>query len=257
MTGPRRRRARLPLALAGLVVALVLGAVALAAAQEPPAPTPETPPVPLAGERIGTSVQGRAIRLVRLGDPAAPRRVLVVGCVHGDECAARTVVGELLRRRTVPDGAQLLLVRSANPDGQAAHRRQNADGVDLNRNSSAGWRPLRGAQYAGPRPWSEPESRALRDLILRERPALVLWYHQPLDLVDRPERGRATVGRRYARLAGLPFRPLGAYPGSLSRWVNTRIRSGTSFVVELPAGPLSARATRRHAAAVLALARGR
>jgi protein MpaA len=243
------------LALTGVLAAALLGAGTLAAAQETPAPAPttQTPAVPIAKESIGSSVEGRAIRLVRLGDPAAARRVLVVGCVHGDECAARAVVGELLRRRTVPAGVQLLLVRSANPDGQAAHRRQNAHGVDLNRNSSAGWRPLRGAQYSGRRPWSEPESRALRDLVLRERPALVLWYHQPLDLVDRPERGRATVARRYARLTGLPFRPLGAYPGSLSRWVNTR-GAGTSFVVELPHGRLSAAATRRHASAVLAVA---
>jgi protein MpaA len=237
--------------LTAVVVGTVLGAAGLAAAQEPPA---EAPPAAIATERVGRSVQGRAIRLIRLGDPAAPRRVLVVGCVHGDECAARAVVAELLRRRVVPADVELLLVRSANPDGRAAHRRQNARGVDLNRNSSAGWRRLQGAQYSGRRPWSEPESRVLRDLILRERPALVLWYHQPLDLVDRPERGSDRVARRYARLSGLPFRPLGAYPGSLSRWVNARVARGSSFVVELPHGRLSARAARRHAAAVLAVA---
>jgi protein MpaA len=177
-----------------------------------------------------------------------------VGCVHGDECAARAVVRELVRRRVAPVGVELLLVPTANPDGRAARTRQNARGVDLNRNSSAGWRRLSGAQYSGRRPWSEPEARALRDLMLRERPALVLWYHQPLDLVDRPERGADTSARRYARLTGLPFRPLRAYPGSLSRWANRRLGRGSSFVVELPAGPLGPRAVRRHVAAVLAVA---
>ena len=45
-------------------------------------------PAPRA-ERIGRSVEGRPIGVVRIGDPAAPRKLLVVGCIHGDECAGR------------------------------------------------------------------------------------------------------------------------------------------------------------------------
>jgi hypothetical protein len=40
----------------------------------------------------------------------------------------------------------------------------------------------------------------------------------------------------------------------MSRWENARVRAGSSFVVELPAGPLSRAAADRHAAAVLAIA---
>jgi protein MpaA len=230
------------------LAAALLGAGALAPAQDaPPAP------VPLAAEGLGRSVKGRPLSLLRVGDPAAPRRVLVVGCVHGDECAGRAIVAEL-RRHPPPPGVQLLLVRNANPDGFARRSRRNARLVDLNRNSAQGWRRQWGAQAGGRRPWSEPETRALRRLLLRERPALVVWYHQPLALVDAPESGGAAAARRYARIVGLPFRPLPAYPGSLSRWVNARIPAATSFVVELPAGPLRAAATRRHALAVLALA---
>jgi hypothetical protein len=136
--------------------------------------------------------------------------------------------------------------------------RQNARGVDLNRNAAAGWRDLgpRGTRYhAGRRPFSEPETRALRALILFARPALTLWYHQPLGLVDPPEAGSAAPARRYAALTGLPVRRLPAYPGSLSRWQNAG-RAASSFVVELPAGPLRPGAAQRHADAVLALAGG-
>ncbi|HSD81712.1 MAG TPA: DUF2817 domain-containing protein [Solirubrobacteraceae bacterium] len=251
-----RRPALAAPAAAALLAAGAGAAGGLALAQEPP-PSSPAPPPPLAAERFGHSVQGRPLRLVRLGDPAAPRRVLVVGCVHGDECAARAIVTKLIRRRVTPTGVQLLLVRTANPDGLAAHRRRNAHGVDLNRNSSQGWRRLGGAQYSGRRPWSEPEARALRDLVLRERPALVVWYHQPFGLVDRPESGDDAIARRYARLAGMRFHPLGAYPGSLSRWVNARVARGSSFVVELPAGRLRDRTVRRHADALLRVAAGR
>src|SRR5204863_6606916 len=133
-------------------------------------------------ELAGTSVRGRPLALIRVGDLTARRRVLVIGSVHGDEAGGRSIADELLRRAragAVPPGVELLLVRDANPDGHVRGTRQNAHGVDLNRNSSQAWRPMRGATASGPRPWSEPEARALRALVRRERPRLVVWYHQP------------------------------------------------------------------------------
>jgi protein MpaA len=240
--------------------ALVAALAAPGPAGQPLAPTAQTPAPPAARtERLARSVEGRPIGLARVGDPAAPRKVLVVGCIHGDECAGRAVVGLLRDGGSPPAGAELLLVRNLNPDGFRRRTRGNAHGVDLNRNSAQGWRFLgpRGTRfYAGPRPFSEPESRAIRALILRERPAVTIWYHQPLALVDRPEAGGDALSRAYARLSGLPARPLAPRPGSLSRWENVRVRAGSSIVVELPAGPLGAAAARRHAGAVLGLAAG-
>jgi len=211
-------------------------------------------------ERIGRSVEGRPIGLVRVGDPRAARKVVVIGCIHGDECAARAVVARLaVTDPAALHGVQLLLVRNLNPDGFAHGTRQNAHGVDLNRNGAVGRRDLGppGSRfYAGTRAFSEPESRAIRGLLLRERPQIVIWYHQPFGLVDAPESGWDGRARRYARLVGLPFSPLAHYPGSLSRWTNARVRRGSSFVVELPPGSLSAAAVRRHAGAVLTLAGG-
>jgi protein MpaA len=246
------RRAR------GAAPALAALAVAAAAVAGPSRGRAQDATAPGAAlELAGTSVRGRPIALVRVGDLGARRRVLVVGAVHGDEGAGRAIADELLRRGragAVPAGVELLLVRDANPDGHARGTRQNAHGVDLNRNSSQAWRPMPGPTASGRRPWSEPETRALRGLVRRERPRLVVWYHQPLALVDAPESGRATAARRYAGLTGLPFRPLPHYPGSLSRWVNARMRPGSSFVVELPPGRPPARTVARHARAVLRLA---
>ena len=240
--------------------AAVVLAVALATVQQATfsAAAPERPPYPVATERIGTSVLGRPIGLVRVGDPAASRSVLVVGCIHGDECAGRAVV----ERLAVTDpgrlqATELLLVRNLNPDGLARGTRQNAHGVDLNRNGAVGRRFLgpRGSRfYAGRKPFSEPESRAIRALILRERPDVIVWYHQPLARIDAPEAGWDGRARRYAKTVGLAFRPLPHYPGSLSRWANVRVRGGSSFVVEFARGGLSPALVRRHADAVLELA---
>jgi protein MpaA len=200
---------------------------------------------------IGRSVRGRPIMARVAGD--ARRRVLVVGCVHGDEPAGIAITRSL-RRATPPPGVELWIVDTFNPDGRAAHTRQNAHGVDLNRNSPARWRPLKGIFYSGPRPLSEPESKAIHRLVLRLRPAIAIWYHQHASLVD-DSGGDQAVERRYARAVGLPFRHFGDVPGSITSWQNATLRRDTAFVVELPAGKLSSTAVARHTNAVLALAR--
>jgi protein MpaA len=202
---------------------------------------------------VGRSVEGRPIVARVVGSAHARRRVLVVGCVHGDEPAGIAIT-RALRAATPPPGVALWLVDTFNPDGRRARTRQNARGVDLNRNSPAGWRRLSGMFYSGARPLSEPESKAIHRLVLNLRPAITLWYHQHATLVDDSGGDRA-VERRYARLVGLPFRHYGTEPGSITSWQNAAFPRATAFVVELPAGRLSSAAVARHARAVLALSR--
>src|SRR5439155_5012236 len=85
---------------------------------------------------LGRSQDGRPIVAVRAGDPAG-RRVLVVGCIHGTECAGIAVAHALERVRTRLD---LWIVPNLNPDGYARGTRQNGRGVDLNANWSSQWR---------------------------------------------------------------------------------------------------------------------
>ena len=152
----------------------------------------------------------------------------------------------------------LWLVLTVNPDGHAQGTRQNAHGVDLNRNFPYRWRPLDapGAfDWSGPRRLSEPEARSLRRLILRVRPTLTVYYHQHLRVVD-DSGGDPGIEGAYARAVGLPFRCLPRYPGSATTWQNHVMPRSTSFVVELPAGRMRRAASDRHAAAVLAAAQG-
>jgi len=206
--------------------------------------------------RLGRSVLGRPIEAVELGDPRATRRLLVVGSIHGDETAGIALVERLGLSDPVP-GADMWLVDELNPDGVAAHRRQNARGVDLNRNFPWHWRLVgrKGdQQYSGPRPLSEPETRIARRLIRRVRPTITIWFHQPLALVDRSG-GNVAIERRFARLTGLPLRHIGPYPGTATGWQNHRLPHTTAFVVELPPGPLTKRRRERYGRAVIRLAR--
>jgi hypothetical protein len=137
---------------------------------------------------LGRTLEGRAVRALRIGNPRSQRRVLVVGCVHGDECAGTAV--------------------------------------------------------------TQRERRIARKLILRLRPDVSIWFHQPQSVVRARGPSRAAA-RRYAQLADVPYRSLQWPPGSASRW-QTGLGQ-TSFVVELPPGELPDGLARRQAAAVLAL----
>jgi protein MpaA len=159
----------------------------------------------------------------------------VVGCIHGDEVAGIPSAMALLGRPISPD-VQLTVLPDINPDGHALHRRQNARGVDLNRNFPLAWQQLgkRGdQQYSGTGPLSEPESAAVAALITRVRPTTTVWFHQPVGIVDLSG-GSLGVERRFASLAGLPLRRIVTYPGTATRWQNAHWPGTTAFVVELP-----------------------
>ena len=162
----------------------------------------------------------------------------------------RALAADALRTRT--SGSSRRSTRTASPRGT----RQNAHGVDLNRNFPAMWQPIGhpgSTYYAGPRPFSEPETRAARDLIRRIHPQVTVWFHQHMDVVWAYGRSTA-AGRRYARTAGLPFLHRPWLAGSATNWQNHLRGGGVSLTVELPAGALDAAALARQVRAVLALA---
>ena len=200
---------------------------------------------------LGRSLEGRPVVAYELGSTASPRKVLVVGCIHGDESAGIAIL-DRLRKLGAVAGTDLWLVPDANPDGHGAGTRGNARGVDLNRNFPWRWRPLGGVYYSGTGPASERETRIAMTLIRRLRPTVTIWFHQHLNMVVLTS-GNLGLQRRFARLAGLRAGRLPSYPGTATGWSNATLPGTTAFVVELPAGRLSPRATARFAHAVRAV----
>jgi len=217
-------------------------------------------PLDLSAEsvEIGRSVLGAPIIAERLGAPGG-RRVLVTGVIHGDEDAGVAIVDEL-RRLGAPDGVELWLVGSMNPDGQAASARHNANQVDLNRNFPYKWQPLGepgDGQYAGPAPASEPETQAMVNFIAQLRPDIAIWYHQDLNVISPGDGRDGRIRARYAELTGLPMGGIsgGTYTGIAATWARHELADDDSvaFIVEL--GPtLSAEEATTHAEAVRTIA---
>jgi protein MpaA len=205
---------------------------------------------------IGRSVEGRPIEAVERGTPGGTV-VLVVGVIHGDEDAGTAIIDRLMTE-AVPEGVDLWLVPSSNPDGQANRIRTNAHQVDLNRNFPRRWAPLGQPgdwEYAGTGPASEPETKAMVDFISAIRPDFGLWYHQDYNRIA-PGTGRAgQVRSRYAQLTGLPVLPItgGTYTGTAASWQQATVPTGVAFIVELGKTLPPAQAD-VHARAVLTIA---
>jgi protein MpaA len=205
-------------------------------------------------EVLARSTEGRPIQVVELGDPDESRKILIVGCIHGDEPAG-IAIARALARISPPTNVDLWIVDDLNPDGVNAGTRVNARGVDLNRNFPFRWRPLghRGTpHYSGPHPLSERESQFAAHLIRRLRPAVTIWFHQALDVVDDSV-GNVALERRFAREVGMRVKPLRSYPGSAVSWESHIFPGSTPFVVELHAGALSPAEIERFVHAVRAL----
>jgi protein MpaA len=225
------------------------------------AQTPRRPGNLLARRGLaGRSAEGRQIGLLQRGDPAIDGEVLVFGCVHGDECAAREIQ-PLAPASGCPDPASdIYLVPNLNPDGYALGTRLNGRGVDLNRNFPVEWKPIGergGPQHSGPHPFSEPETRLVARIVKRLRPEVTIWFHQHYgeQPLIRAWGQSVPAARRYARLAGLPFRRLPWLAGTAPNWQNRRFVDTASFVVELPRGPVPDGAISRLGEAIVLLGR--
>ncbi|WP_121254950.1 M14 family zinc carboxypeptidase [Nocardioides ferulae] len=197
---------------------------------------------------IGRSVQGRPIFAYRLGEPAGKGvpKVLLISGMHGDEGAPRKIL-TALRDGLPVMGAELWLLPAYNPDGLAAGTRRNAHGVDLNRNFPHDWADLDGSYESGPRPGSEPETRAVMRFLTSLRPRWLISFHQPLYGVDTDTK-RPRFSRRVARALDLPRKRFdcgGVCHGTMTSWFNATFK-GAAVTVEYGYRP-SIRTLRRQA----------
>ena len=168
-------------------------------------------------KEIGRSLENRPILALRIGErKSGVRKLLFMGCHHAREWFAVKVpfllARELIERADEAPIAGWLgkgeswIAPMVNPDGHAfcrghnrlwrKNRRPNPDGsfgVDPNRNYGYMWGVLNTSShvpsddtYIGPRAFSEPETRAIRDLVAAEKFAGLITYHSYSQLILYP-----------------------------------------------------------------------
>ena len=197
----------------------------------------------------GTSVNGRplVIKEVVPSMPDVPEfRVLIMGGIHGDEYSSISILFkwlDLFAADGVEGEFHWRFAPLVNPDGLldgSKASRQNANGVDLNRNfpsrdwsasAVAYWQDSTGSnprRFPGKAAASEPEVRWLVAQIEEYQPDVIVSVHAPYHLLDFD--GPAAAPERIGELY---LHQLGVYPGSLGNYagLNQRIPVVT---LELP-----------------------
>ncbi len=206
--------------------------------------------------RIGQTVQGKPLEVVRFGNGA--KAVVLVGGMQAGFSPGTVALAEQAvayyeaNPQAIPDDVSLYILPSLNRDSPIAagrlEGRLNANGVDLNRNwdcnwnEDASWSGIVVPGSGGSKPFSEPETRSLRNFLQRVRPeAVVLWY-------ARASGGLASAGgcgsqsqvsgplsEIYGKAAGYNVTDyanfVGAVEGDASNWLDERGVAAVSIVL--------------------------
>ena len=158
-------------------------------------------------QSAGTTVQGRSIPMVILGNPGAPHAIMIQSAIHSREyivsqstMAIVEYIAQLMSSGQLPDvesNTCFYVVPMSNPDGVVMSQsiapawKANANGVDLNRNFNCNWQFLdtKGVIAPGPEnfkgygPESEPEVKALTGLAVSRGFDCYISYHQQGNLI--------------------------------------------------------------------------
>lgn len=161
-------------------------------------------------EQIGTSLLGRPIRSVTFGN--GPKKVMLWSQMHGDESTATMALADIFRflaeapndslRERLRKGLTIVFIPMLNPDGAEVFQRENAVGIDVNRDA---------------RRLSTPEGQTLKKMHERFKPDYGFNLHD--------QNARTRVGRRGLQSAIALLAP--AYDSVLSY---NSVRGGARLV---------------------------
>jgi hypothetical protein len=121
--------------------------------------------------------------------PPQPKRIYLSAGIHGDEPAGPLAILRLIAKNQWPPDAEIICCPCLNPAGFAANRRENQDGVDLNRDYL---RPT-SAEIAAHLRWLEPQLPFTASLCLHEDWEAHGFYVYELNPDERPSLAEAMV----------------------------------------------------------------
>jgi hypothetical protein len=180
---------------------------------------------PLRTDSIGASILGRPIRSVTFGQ--GPTKVLLWSQMHGDESTATMALADIFRffveapddplRERLRGALTLVFIPMLNPDGAEVFQRENAVGIDVNRDA---------------RRLSTPEANALKRTQESLRPQFGFNLHD--------QNARTRVGRRGVQSAIALLAP--AYDSALSyNEIRSRARLVAATLASIFAHEISGR----------------
>lgn len=156
--------------------------------------------------------------------------ILLMGGIHGDEPEGVELAKKTLQwlledaKKPQPENRNdWILIPCLNVDGFNKNERTNARGVDLNRNyPSTSWSPIheKPRYFPGPSAGSEPEIKAVVELIHEFKPKLIIHCHSWNPCIVSSGERALKDAERLAKSSGYEVVPEIGYPtpGSLSQY---------------------------------------
>jgi murein peptide amidase A len=150
--------------------------------------------------------------------------MVLLGGVHGDEPEGVWLAEATLHwlRNATSEQVKIpwLLIPCLNPDGFAINERVNANKVDINRNfPNQNWSPEfpKERYYPGPSPASEPETRAILEIIGKYKPQMIIHCHSWNPCIVLTGSKGQNCAHYLAEATGYPYQEHIGYPtpGSL------------------------------------------
>jgi len=191
---------------------------------------------------FGYSAEGRPIEGYEIGSGA--NTLLLFGSIHGNEIGTADLLNRFVEEiKANPDviskTKKLIVVPIVNPDGYYDRiDKLNANEVNLNLNfSTSDWQEYGvGGTWAGPHPFSETESQAIKKLVERYKPGVMIAYHARGVFVT-PEANDAsrTWARWYADKTGYAYDDndeIWDYSGTATKWF-IETTGSAAFTVEM------------------------
>lgn len=190
---------------------------------------------------FGYSQNGREIKGYGIGNGESC--MLFFAGMHGNERGAKDLMDKFAKElaknpELVNPSNRLVIIPLVNPDGfYEREDKLNANGVNLNRNfDTSFWTTHSSADettYAGPEPFSEAESRVIKNVVEECDPVMMIAFHSQGHLVS-PEVGIASqeLAKWYAEKTDYHYFDEWDFYGTATRWF-TETTGNPVITVEL------------------------
>lgn len=184
-------------------------------------------------EKEINTVKNNKVQLYKIqnSENRAVSTVFIIGVFHGDEPEGEYLVNSLINDiKQMPNllaSSIVLYIPCLNPDGKQANTRENANGIDLNRDF-----PTKNQAVPGKKP--ERETQLIIDTLEDYKPDRILAIHAPYGVINYD--GPADhIAENMSRLNGYPVQVDIGYPtpGSMGTYAGIE-RNIPIITLELP-----------------------
>ncbi len=186
--------------------------------------------------KTAKTVKNNTIEFLETDNKKYDKTILIIGVFHGEEPQGEYLIREYLKTDLSKIKNKLLIVPCLNPDGKSINKRQNANGIDLNRNfPTKNWKITDNPEYfGGNEPASETETRFMIDILSEYKIDAILSIHAPFKIVnyDGPAQ---ELAEKISEITGYPVQGDIGYPtpGSFGNYAGVE-RQIPTITLELP-----------------------